>query len=170
MELCSHDSMFKTSRKCSLCIRTCTCSMFTCLTLCHFWVGLFKIPWGFKVNFFFFLISAFSSAGRSDRPTSSSLWCASSPQRAVEPVGWFAWLKQSNVASLVASRPPSSRRPWRSTKSWTCGRSTRPARASLSSEQPGTRLHAHFVSVTWGRVGDSLLWVFYRLVMRLSIL
>lgn len=54
MELCSHDSLFKTSRKCSLCIRTCTCSMFTCLTLCHFWVGLFKIPWGFKVNSFFF--------------------------------------------------------------------------------------------------------------------
>lgn len=59
--------------------------------------------------------------GLSARPTSSSLWCVSSPQRAwravVEPAAWFAWPKRSSVASLVASPPPSSRRPWRSTRS-----------------------------------------------------
>lgn len=111
-----------------------------------------------------------SHTGLSVQPTSSSPWFVSSPQRAwwavVEPVGWFAWLRPSSVAYLVASLLPSSRRPWRSMRSWTCGRSTRPAPASPSSEQTGTCLHALCVSATWG---GSLLWVFYWLAVGLFI-
>lgn len=78
------------------------------------------------------------SSGLSARLTSFSLWCASSPQRAwraaAELAGWFAWLKRSSAASLAGSPPPSSRRPWRSTRSSMCGRSTRLAAASRSSD------------------------------------
>lgn len=78
--------------------------------------------------------------GHSGHLMLSSLWCASSPQRAwraaAELVGWCVLLKRSNAASLEASPLPNSRRPWKNTRSWTCGRSTKPAAASHLSEKP----------------------------------
>lgn len=78
--------------------------------------------------------------GLSGHPMSSSLWCASWPQRAWQGAaalaGWCVCLKRSNAASPEASPLPNSRRPWKSTRSWTCGRSTKPAAASHLSEWP----------------------------------
>lgn len=111
MELCSHDSLFKTSRKCSLCIRTCTCSMFTCLTLCHFWVGLFKIPWGFKVNFFFllFFFFKFLLSHLQDAATGRRHLLSSARARRRGPwsrwVGSHGWSRATLRLSWLHARP-----------------------------------------------------------------
>lgn len=107
------------------------CKHFLHLTLSWKYWGLFRylFPHSFVWIFFIIIIPELSV-----QLTSFSHWFVNWPQRAwlakVEQAVWFVWQRLSSDVCLVASLLHSSRRHWRSMRSWTCGRSTRPALAS----------------------------------------
>ena len=106
--------------------------------------------------------------GLRGRPTSSSPCWGSWPRRAragaAGPGAWCAWRTPSSAAWHGGSPPPSSRRRWRSTRSSTCGRSTRAAPASPSCEEEEQQ-HAlvapqrHYSPVNSPSTTDSFNWL-----------